>query len=79
MNLNSYWLSSNTQITDTPYGTSVHAYADDAPFDDDDLYPIIIYMGFSNKDGTLLYTTPDDTETDILASASVALLAFSTK
>ena len=53
-------VGSNTQITDTPYGTSVHAYADDTPFDDDDLYPIMIYMGFSNKDGTLLYTTPDD-------------------
>ena len=44
-----------------PYSTSVHAYADDTPFDDDDRYPIMIYMGFSNKDGTLLYTTPDDT------------------
>ena len=79
MNFNDYWLFSNTQITDTPYGTSVHAYADDDPFNDDGLYPIMIYMGYSNKDGTLLYTSPDDTETDILASGAVALLAFSTK
>jgi len=68
-----------SQITKTPYGTSVHVYLDEGPFNDPDLYPIMIYAGFSSKDKKLVYTSPDDTEADILASASVVLAAFSTK
>ena len=61
MQFNGYWLIVVIlqHTDDTPYGTSIHVYtdyADDATFDDDDLYPIMIYMGFSNKDSTLLYT-----------------------
>ena len=68
-----------TQITKTPYGTSVHVYLDEGPFNDPDLYPIMIYAGFSSKNKKLVYTSPDDTEADILAAASVVLEAFSTK
>jgi len=66
-------------ITKTPYGTSVHVYLDEGPFNDPDLYPVMIYAGFSSKNKKLVYTSPDDTEADILASASVVLAAFSTK